>query len=115
MKVYKIKVNGKSYLVELESVDEVASETVTQVKETKKEEKPVSSGEGSDVLAPIQGTVVNVKVSVGSKVKKGDCVAIIEAMKMENEVLSPMDGEVSAVLVSKGQAVSNKELLLKIK
>lgn len=114
MKIYKIKVNGKSYKVELEAIEEVASETI---KEVKKEEvkKSVSTGEGTEVLAPIQGNVVDVKVSVGAKVKKGQVLLLIEAMKLENEVLSPVDGEVSEILVSKGKTVANKELLIKIK
>ena len=114
MKIYKIKVNGKSYKVELEAIEEVASETI---KEVKKEEvkKAVSTGEATEVLAPIQGNVVDVKVSVGTKVKKGQVLLLIEAMKLENEVLSPVDGEVSEILVSKGKTVANKELLIKIK
>ena len=58
---------------------------------------------------------MNVKVSVGSQVKKGDVLVIIEAMKLENEVLSPVDGEVSEVLVSKGTSVSTKQPLIVIK
>lgn len=115
MKIYKVKVNGKTYRVELESVEEVASEAVTETKPVKTESKPVSTGEGTPVLAPVQGGVVNVKVSVGSKVKKGDVLVIIEAMKLENEILSPVDGEVSEVLVSKGTNVSAKQPLLTIK
>ena len=106
MKIYKIKVNGKSYKVDLEAIEEVASETI---KEVKKEEVKKA------VLAPIQGNVVDVKVSVGAKVKKGQVLLLIEAMKLENEVLSPVDGEVSEILVSKGKTVANKELLIKIK
>lgn len=115
MKIYKIKVNGKTYRVELEAVEEVASEGVKEVKTPEAAPKAVSTGEGTPVLAPIQGTVVDVKVSVGSKVKKGDVVVIIEAMKLENEVLAPVDGEVSEVVVTKGKAVASKELLIKIK
>lgn len=114
MKIYKIKVNGKSYRVELESIEEVASESVKEVKAAAPT-KTVSTGEGTPVLAPIQGAVIDVKVSVGTKVKKGDPVVIIEAMKLENEVLAPVDGEVSEVIVTKGQNVTVKELLLKIK
>ena len=114
MKIYKIKVNGKAYRVELESVEEVAS---AAVKEEKKEEakKPVATGEGQKVTAPIQGGVTNVKVKVGDKVKKGDVLLIIEAMKLENEVPSPFDGEVAEILVNKGQNVASGDVVMLIK
>ena len=114
MKIYKVKVNGKTYKVELEAIDEVKTESTAV--EVKKEVKPVTStGEGIEVLAPIQGNVVNVKVKVGDKVKKGDVLLLIEAMKLENEVNSPVEGEVTEIVVSKGQNVTNKQLLMKIK
>lgn len=116
MKVYKIKVNGKTYKVELEAIDEVASIAPAQ-QEPKKEEpkKTVSDGNAKEVQAPIQGSVVNVKVKPGDKVKKGDVLLVIEAMKLENEVPSPFDGEVAEVLVSKGQNVASKEVVVTIK
>ena len=116
MKVYKIKVNGKAYKVELEAIDEVASLTPAKV-ESKKEEpkKVVSDSSAKEVLSPIQGSVINVKVKPGDKVKKGDVLLIVEAMKLENEVPSPFDGEVVDVLVSKGQNVASKEVVVTIK
>lgn len=113
MKIYKVKVNGKTYRVELEGVEEVKSEAVVET--AKPKEAPVSTGEGRDVLSPIQGNVVAIKVTVGQKVKKGDVVAVIEAMKLENDVNAPCDGEISEILVTKGTSVANKQLLLKIK
>ena len=116
MKIYKIKVNGKSYRVELESIEEVATEAVKEEKKVVKEEKKVvASGEGQQVTSPIQGSVTNIKVKVGDRVKKGDVLLIIEAMKLENEVPSPFDGEVSQILVSKGQNVASKEVVVIIK
>ena len=121
MKIYKVKVNGKTYEVQLESVEEVAStETVVEQKvETPKKatSKKVANSnvEGLDVLSPIQGNVIDVKVKVGDKVKKGDVLLLIEAMKLENEVNAPCDGEVVEVIAVKGQTVTAKQLLLKIK
>lgn len=121
MKIYKIKVNGKTYKVELEAVDETTS--TTPVKEEKKEEekkpkpKPASNTttSGHKVEAPIQGSVVSVKVKPGDKVKTGDVLLIIEAMKLENEVVSPLDGEIGEVFVTKGQSVVAKDVLVTIK
>ena len=113
MKVYKIRVNGKLYKVELESVNEESS--TIEVKEKKEEVVKTSSGEGNNVLSPIQGNVINVLVKVGQKVKKGDVLLLIEAMKLENEVTSPFDGEVTEILVEKGNNVVADQLLIKIK
>jgi len=117
MKIYKVKVNGKSYRVELESIEQVASDKVT---EAKKEEKKVApkaapSGEGRPVESPIQGTVVNVKTSVGANVKKGDVLVVVEAMKLENDVVSPFDGVVSDILVKKGDAITAKQAIVVVK
>ena len=108
MKVYKVKVNGKVYEVELEAVSEQAGSIQAEAKPA----APVTSGSGNEVVAPMQGTILDVKVSAGQVVKKGQVVAILEAMKLENEVVSPFDGTVKNVLVSKGQKVNNGDKLL---
>mgnify|MGYP003312662895 CR=1 FL=1 len=113
MKIYKIKVNGKSYRVELEAMEEFA--TKAPVTEKKVEAPKATTGEGNQVVSPIQGTVLNLKVKVGDKVKKGQCVAIVEAMKLENEVVSEFDGEVTEILVSKGQSITAKAALMIVK
>lgn len=117
MKIYKVKVNGKTYKVELESVEEIVTKDKTTIKaEPKKEEKKVvSTGEGREILAPIQGVLLDIKVKVGDTVKKGDILLLIEAMKLENEVCAPCDGVISEILATKGNTVTSKQLLLKIK
>lgn len=118
MKIYKVKVNGKTYVVELEAVDEIKSAPVeipAAAKAAESPAAPVATGEGQDVLSPIQGNVVDVKVKVGDKVKKGDVLMIIEAMKLENDIPSTCDGIVSSIMVSKGTAVTAKQPLVKIK
>ena len=115
MKVYKVKVNGKTYKVELEAIDEVKSEASFVEQKKEATQLTTSNGEGVELLAPIQGNVVDIKVKVGDKVNKGDVVLLIEAMKLENEVNANVSGVVSEILVTKGQSVSNKQLLLKIK
>ena len=120
MKIYKIKVNGKTYKVELEALDEIKSNNASIVipkKEVKEESKPapVSTGEGREVLAPLQGMLLKYKVKVGDKVKKGDVLLLIEAMKLENEVCAPCDGVISEIVAPVGNMVTSKQLLLKIK
>jgi len=111
MKIYKIKVNGKSYRVELEEIEQVDS---TPLEEKKKQEtkKIVNNDGGKEVVSPIQGQVTNIKVKVGDKVQKGDVLLIIEAMKLENEVVSPFEGQVAEILVSKGQNVKAKDVIV---
>lgn len=110
MKVYKVKVNGKVYEVELEAVNE-APGTISAPAATAAAAPVVSDGANS-ILAPIAGKVVDVKVNVGDVVKKGQTVAIVEAMKLENEIVSQFDGKVVEVKASKGAQVNNKDVLI---
>ena len=119
MKIYKVKVNGKLYEVELESVTEQAGNVQAESKPAPKAEeaKPAPQAApvgGSPVKAPLQGTIIDVKVKVGDKVKKGQALVILEAMKLENEVVAPEDGVITEIKVSKGQTVNNQEVLLVI-
>ncbi|MCQ2793832.1 MAG: biotin/lipoyl-binding protein [Bacilli bacterium] len=120
MKIYKIKVNGKTYKVELQAMEEVKTgaaptAVASKKKEAPKAAAPVSTGDGTPVLAPIQGQLLKFKVKVGDKVKKGDVLLLIEAMKLENEVCAPCDGVISELVATAGSMVTSKQLLLKIK
>ena len=118
-KIYKVKVNGKTYKVELQGIEEVVTKdapaAVAAPKADAKVAAPVATGEGKAVPSPIQGTVVDDKVKSGDTVKKGQVLLIIEAMKLENEVVSPAAGVVGDVLVTKAANVSAKQTLLTIK
>ncbi len=110
MKLYKVKVNGKVYEVELEAIEEVkGSIAPTPSEQPKKEIK----SNGHAVVAPMQGTILKSHVQVGSKVTKGTKLFVLEAMKLENEILAPHDGVVSEILVTPGQKVDlNQHLLI---
>ena len=71
--------------------------------------KPASGGE--TVSSPMPGTILSVNVTNGAAVKKGDVLMVLEAMKMENEIMSPCDGTVTSVNVSKGAAVETGAVL----
>ena len=117
MKVYKVKVNGKVYEVELESVSESAQSIVAPVQSAPVVEQsaqaaaPVASGEGAELKAPMAGTILDVKVSVGQTVKVGDVICILEAMKLENEVVANANGVVKSISVSKGTSVELGHLI----
>ena len=63
------------------------------------------SGAGKDIVSPLPGVIISIDVKEGQAVKRGEKVAVIEAMKMENEILSECDGTVTAIHVSKGDSV----------
>ena len=111
MKIYKVKVNGKVYEVELESVTEAQGSVKAEAKAEAAPQPQAVSGDGAKVLAPMQGKILAVKVSVGSQVKKGQVIAILEAMKMENEIVATADGVVKNILVSKDQTVNNQDVI----
>lgn len=72
---------------------------------------PVAAGDGEKVLAPMPGNILAVNVTVGQAVKKGDVLFILEAMKMENEIVAPCDGTVKQILAQKGNTVDTDEVL----
>lgn len=73
---------------------------------------PAGPVTGEPVTAPLPGTVVSVKVTAGQAVKSGELLAVIEAMKMENEVLSPRDGTVAQIVAAQGTAVKTGDPLV---
>lgn len=112
MKIYKVKVNGKVYEVELESVTENSAKIETPKAEAPKAEAPKAAVAGQNVPSPMQGTILKVAVAAGDSVKKGTLLAVLEAMKLENEILAPAEGTVKQVLVAKGQAVDAGQTLV---
>ena len=110
-----VTVNGVNYNVEMENAAPAAAPAPAQAAPaaapapaaaaTAPAAAPKASGAGKDVVSPLPGVVISVDVKVGDAVKRGQKVAVIEAMKMENEILSENDGTVTAVHVSKGDSV----------
>ena len=116
MKKYKVKVNGKTYNVLLEAMEEVNDSSVAiENKEVKVDNKVSLVTDSKDILSPIQGNIINILVKTGQKVKKGDVILLIEAMKLENEVNAPYDCQIVEVLVNNGQTVATNQVLVKIK
>lgn len=73
-----------------------------------------ASGNGSPLMSPLPGVIINVLVNEGDAVKKGQKVLVLEAMKMENDIKANKDGVVSALRVSKGDSVQEGDTLLTI-
>lgn len=127
MRKFNIKVNGRPYEVEVEEiagdvtvsrapeVTDVVAPATPSVAE-KPAPAPVApvaspvSSDGVKVAAPMPGTLLDFKVANGATVKKGDVIIILEAMKMENEIVAPSDGKISFV-ASKGASVNTGDAL----
>jgi len=108
MKIYKIKVNGKVYEVEVESVTESKAKITEEITA-----KPLTNqASGQSVNSPMQGTILKSHAQKGKTVKKGSVLFILEAMKLENEILAPADGIIQDILVSVGQKVDVNQTLL---
>jgi biotin carboxyl carrier protein len=115
MKTYKVKVNDKVYEVQVESVTESSEKIAAPAAAPVQQAAPSAAPAGGQAVnAPMAGTINDVKVAVGQAVKKGDVLCILEAMKLENEIVCPCDGTVSSVLVSKGQAVTSGQKIVTI-
>ncbi len=126
---YVVTLNGKNYEVEVNETEAV----VTNVSDAVYAPAPVAapapaaapeaapapvaqavSAEGTKIAAPMPGTILNVKVSVGQAVKAGDVLVILEAMKMENDISAPCDGTVKQILTTKGATVNTDDVLIVI-
>lgn len=130
MKKYMIKLNNKVYEVEIEEIigkagEEAAATTFTAEKPAQTQSQPQNAPQnipeaaspvtGGEVIeAPMPGSIVAVSVKVGDIVKKGQVLVVLEAMKMENEIVSPVDGKITAVSVSKGDTVNAGDALVQI-
>lgn len=113
MKNYRITVNGKTYEVTVEETGAAApAAPAAPVAQTAAPSVPAGA---EKVTAPMPGTVLAVKVSVGQSVKKGETVVLLEAMKMENEIPAPRDGVVASIAVNKGASVQSGDLLISLK
>ncbi len=119
MRKFIVNVNGNSYEVEVEEVGAVASAPVVAAAPTQapaaqaapKAAPAQAPAGGTPVKAPMPGNVLDIKVSNGQAVKKGDVLVILEAMKMENEISAPQDGTVT-VVASKGSTVNTGDVLV---
>ena len=109
MKKYRVNVNGTVYEVEVEDI--TGAPTEAPIRNADPVPAKVSSGEGETIKAPMPGNILDVKVKPGDLVRAGDVLMILEAMKMENEIMCPRDARVISVAVRKGDSVDPDSVL----
>lgn len=108
MKKYKVNVNGTNYEIVLEviSENEISMPTATAA-------TPSSAG-SAKITSPMPGNILSINASAGKTVKKGEVLMILEAMKMENEIMAPRDGRITSIHVAKGTTVESGTLLCEL-
>lgn len=122
---YIVTLNGKNYEVDVTETEEaivtnvtdaISAPTapvapVTPAAAPSAPAAPVIAGNGTQIKSPMPGAILKVNASQGQKVNEGDVLFILEAMKMENEIVASASGTVSQVLVTKGQTVETDAVL----
>ena len=126
MRKFKINVNGTSYDVEVEEIGGGAVAAPAPMAAPAAPAAPTAApaaaaaapgaavADGTKVEAPMPGNIIDVKVAVGDSVAEGDILMILEAMKMENEILAPVAGKVAGIQVAAGAAVNSHDVLIVI-
>lgn len=113
-----VEVNGISYDVSYESKNTVAPSSVTRkstapgTPQVHVSAPPAAATGINSIKAPLPGTIMAINVKVGDQVKRGDTLIVMEAMKMENNIMANKDGQVKAIHVSNGQAVAQDDKLI---
>ena len=118
MKKYRVTVNGTVYEIELEELTGAApSAPAAPAAAAPAAAAPAAPAPaaapagGEQVTSPMPGTILAVNVAVGDTVKRGQVLMILEAMKMENEIMCPCDGKIASVNTTKGSSVESGTLL----
>lgn len=122
MKRYNITVNGTAYDVTVEETDGSAASVAAPAAAPAPKKAaapaapaaPAGAQGGVKINAPMPGTIVDVKLAVGAKVTNGTVIAVLEAMKMENDVVASCDGTIASINVTKGQSVETGTLIATI-
>jgi len=116
LRKFRIGINGKEYIVEMEELTASpstgfvptaapAAPAAPAPAPAPAAPAPVSSAGGTVIESPMPGTILDIKVNVGDKVEVDQCLVILEAMKMENEIVAPKAGTIAAIHTSKGTAI----------
>ena len=122
LRKFKIAIDGKEYLVEMEEIGgvqqpvqaPVAAAPAAPAEQAAPAAAPVSAASGDAMTSPMPGTILRVLVNIGDEVKENQPLMILEAMKMENEVVANHAGKVAGIHVNQGQVVNAGDALITI-
>ena len=119
MKKYRVNVNGEMFEIEVELLGDVPATAVAPAAAPAAAPAPEvapapAAAGGEAVNCPMPGTILAVNVNAGDSIKKGQVLFILEAMKMENEIMASRDGVVASVSVTKGASVQTGDVLCTI-
>lgn len=114
MKQYEVVFNEKLYKITVEELQQAEETKKNEQSETIKSPVTPERTSGEIVSAPMAGTVLRFEKKVGQQVKAGDAVMVLEALKMENNIVATKDGILSAFFVTEGQTVNTNESLFEI-
>lgn len=120
MKNFKVTVNGNTYDVAVEEIlEQTQSNTVqpatpVSVQPSVQNSNKVVPDSAKKVNSPMPGTILDIKVNQGDTISKNQLVIVLEAMKMENEIVSPYAGKVASINVTKGATVNSGDVLLSV-
>lgn len=113
MKKYEIEIDGQVYHVKVRELPDDAVMTEQPKADSGKSTADVApQTEGKAMLAPMAGTILRILVKEGQRVKKGENLIVLEAMKMENEIVADEDGVVRRILVKENDSVESDQALL---
>lgn len=116
LRKFRVNINGKEYMVEMEELTDKPSnsqpETIQKSAPLPPPSKPIAKANEEAITAPMPGNILAIKVSVGETVVENQVVAILEAMKMENEIVAPRGGTITAIPTSKGNAIDVGEAIV---
>ena len=118
MKRFNVTVNGKAYDVAVEEITDGSAPAVAAPVAAPAAPAPTpapaaapAAGAGESVTAPMPGTILDVKANVGDTVTRGQVIMILEAMKMENDIVAPCEGKITSIIAKKTDTVNSGDVL----
>jgi biotin carboxyl carrier protein len=109
---FKINIEGKIFMAEVEELGAASVSSEPAGKAPAAPVAPTAPAAGNAVVSPMPGKIISIKVKKGQQIKKGDVVIILEAMKMEQEIKSSLEGTVEDIPVLEGETVKKEQALI---